>query len=127
MSFSNIDATTRDKTGDNSCFIPSSVLSTAATNCPTTVASSFPLTDSVEKSSKTQLSQSSSYPSNSTMYPPSVSRTSMASMWGIGGFTTPQQPIYHPCPSRTIASTLGNPQMPSVYLNSRAPMGFNFR
>ena len=59
------------------------------------------------------------------MYPPSVSRSSN---WGIGGFTTPPQLVYPPpYPTNTIASTLGNPQMPSVYLNSRAPMGFNFR
>ncbi|XP_050699711.1 NHS-like protein 1 isoform X2 [Eriocheir sinensis] len=61
--------------------------------------------------------------------PPAVSHPSIATMWGIGGFTTPPMPTPPPvvCPN-TIASTLGIPQMPNVtYFNSRAPMGFNFR
>ncbi|XP_045119700.1 nuclear pore complex protein DDB_G0274915-like isoform X2 [Portunus trituberculatus] len=59
--------------------------------------------------------------------PPAVSHPSLASMWGIGGFTTPPLPPPPPvvCPN-TIASTLGIPQMPNVtYFNSRAPMGFH--
>ncbi|KAG0724479.1 hypothetical protein GWK47_040535 [Chionoecetes opilio] len=59
--------------------------------------------------------------------PPAASHPSIASMWGIGGFTTPPMPPPPPvgCPN-TIASTLGIPQMPNVtYFNSRAPMGFN--
>ncbi|XP_042227820.1 putative mediator of RNA polymerase II transcription subunit 26 [Homarus americanus] len=60
-------------------------------------------------------------------YPP-VSRPSIASMWGIGGFTTPPMPPPPVVCPNTIASTLGIPQMPSAtYFNSRAPMGFNFR
>ncbi|XP_071512918.1 uncharacterized protein [Panulirus ornatus] len=60
-------------------------------------------------------------------YPP-VSRPSIASMWGIGGFTTPPLPPPPAVCPNTIASTLGLPQMPSAtYFNSRAPMGFNFR
>lgn len=61
--------------------------------------------------------------------PPAVSHPSLASMWGIGGFTTPPLPPPPPvvCPN-TIASTLGIPQMPNVtYFNSRAPMGFHSR
>ncbi|KAK8743123.1 hypothetical protein OTU49_001541, partial [Cherax quadricarinatus] len=60
-------------------------------------------------------------------YPP-VSRPSIASMWGIGGFTTPPMPPPPVVCPNTTASTLGIPQMPSAtYFNSRAPMGFNFR
>lgn len=58
-----------------------------------------------------------------------VSRPNIVTMRGIGGFTSPT--LSPPPPivtSNSIASTLGNPQMPSVtYFNSPSPMGFNFR
>nr|XP_027239584.1 uncharacterized protein LOC113830580 [Penaeus vannamei] len=71
--------------------------------------------------------QTASLSSSPTGFPP-ISRPNIVSMWGIGGFTSPALPTPPAVTPNTIASTLGNPQMPSVtFFNSRAPMGFNFR
>ncbi|XP_076028828.1 uncharacterized protein LOC143017814 isoform X2 [Oratosquilla oratoria] len=51
----------------------------------------------------------------------------MSSMWGIGGFATPVAPPPPTSISMTIASTLGNPQMPNASYFSRAPMGYHSR
>ncbi|XP_047500438.1 uncharacterized protein LOC125046643 [Penaeus chinensis] len=71
--------------------------------------------------------QTASLSSSPAGFPP-ISRPNIGSMWGIGGFTSPALPTPPAVTPNTIASTLGNPQMPSVtFFNSRAPMGFNFR
>ena len=48
---------------------------------------------------------------------------------GVGGFATPPPPPPPLCaPPLTVASSLGNPQMPSNSMYSaHSPMGFNFR
>lgn len=57
-------------------------------------------------------------------FPPS------GSGWGgVGGFTTPPPPPPLLCaPPLTVASSLGNPQMPINSMHSSSsPMGYNFR
>ncbi|KAF2366398.1 hypothetical protein FHG87_002848 [Trinorchestia longiramus] len=71
------------------------------------------------------------YKPSSMLHQPSLAPFPMNSgCWGgVGGFATPAQPAPPLCaPPLTIASSLGNPQMPaSSTYNTSSSMDFNFR
>ncbi|XP_018018099.1 uncharacterized protein LOC108674649 [Hyalella azteca] len=66
----------------------------------------------------------------SMLHQPSLNPFPMHRGWGgVGGFASPTQPTPPLCaPPHTIASTLGNPQMPaSSTYNTNSSMDYNFR
>ena len=70
------------------------------------------------------------YNSPSIMQQHTINPPYMGQVWGgVGGFTTPPVPTPPLCaPPLTVASSLGNPQMPSSSTyNTNSPMGYNFR
>ncbi|KAK7074054.1 hypothetical protein SK128_007698 [Halocaridina rubra] len=102
---------------------PSSLASGLSTP---TVTTSIGLSDELDPALSSNV-YTSHLTSPAVTFPP-VSRPSLASMQGIGGFTSPSLSPPSPVTPNSIASTLGNPQMPSITcFNSRAPMGYHFR